>query len=185
MKSVQPARPVQPVNPDPRRPRSTKTTTVPTSVRQQAATRVLRRFRIVFNTVKSHFRDVERRTGVGGAKLWALSVIAETPGVGVGALASAMDIRQSTASNLVRSLIAQGYVAPRKGEQDRRTTLLTVLPAGAAILQRAPAPFTGVLPDALGRLDPAILDRLDQDLGTLIEVLEADIRAANIPLADL
>lgn len=32
-----------------------------------AAVRVLRQFRIVFNTVKSHFRQVERDTGIGGA----------------------------------------------------------------------------------------------------------------------
>jgi hypothetical protein len=63
--------------------------------------------------------------------------------------------------------------------------LLTVLPAGTAILQRAPGPFSGVLPDALGQLAPEILARLDQDLGTLIAALEADMRAANIPLADL
>ncbi len=176
---------VQPVKTAVGKARSTKSTTPSKARKQQAAARVLRRFRIVFNAVKSHFRDIERRTGVGGAQLWALSIIAGTPSVGIGALAAAMDIRQSTASNLVKSLIAQGYVQPRKGEQDRRTTLLTVLPAGTALLQRAPGPFSGVLPDALGQLAPEILDRLDQDLGTLIEALEADMRAANIPLADL
>jgi len=39
------------------------------------ATRVLRQFRVVFNAVKTHFRQVEREAGVGGAQLWALSVI--------------------------------------------------------------------------------------------------------------
>ena len=176
---------VQPVKITPRKARSGKSPRLSSPNENAAATRVLRRFRIVFNAVKSHFRDIERRTGVGGAQLWALSVIAKTPGVGIGALATAMDIRQSTASNLVKALIVHGYVEPRKGEQDRRTTTLTVLPPGRAILRRAPGPFTGVLPAALGRLDASLLDRLDQDLGTLIEALEADVRAANIPLADL
>jgi DNA-binding MarR family transcriptional regulator len=111
---------VQPVKTAADKARSTKSTAPSKSRKQKAAARVLRRFRIVFNAVKSHFRDIERRTGVGGAQLWALSIIAETPGVGVGALAVAMDIRQSTASNLVKSLIAQGYVEPRKGEQDEQ-----------------------------------------------------------------
>lgn len=152
---------------------------------QDPATRVLRRFRIVFNAVKSHFREIERQTSVGGAQLWALAVIAETPGVGMNALAKAMDIRQSTASNLVKSLIERGYVLPEKGEQDRRTTLLTLLPAGAAVLENAPAPFAGVLPVALTRLDPTVLLRLDQDLATLIAALEADERAAQTLLAEL
>ena len=152
---------------------------------QSSATRVLRRFRVVFNTVKSHFREIERLTGVGGAQLWALSVIADAPGVGVSALATAMDIKQSTASNLVKSLIASGYVVQKKGQPDRRTTSLTASASGLAVLQHAPGPFSGVLPDALVKLDPAILERLDRDLGALIETLEADMRAANIPLADL
>ncbi|HBZ08040.1 MAG TPA: MarR family transcriptional regulator, partial [Massilia sp.] len=71
-------------------------------------TRVLRQFRIVFNAVKNHFRQVERDAGLGGAQLWALSVIAQSPGIGVTDLARALDIHQSTASNLVRALGSRG-----------------------------------------------------------------------------
>lgn len=39
----------------------------------EASTRVLRQFRIVFNAVRSHFRQVEREAGIGGAQLWALT----------------------------------------------------------------------------------------------------------------
>ncbi|MBN8511136.1 MAG: MarR family transcriptional regulator, partial [Burkholderiales bacterium] len=83
----------------------------PDAASPDAPTRVLRRFRVVFNAVKTHFRQVEKRAGVGGAQVWALSIVAARPGVGVGALARAMDIRQATASNLVRSLVAGGWVA--------------------------------------------------------------------------
>ena len=48
-----------------------------------SSTRVLRQFRVVFNAVKTHFRQVEREAGVGGAQLWALSVIDRRPGIGV------------------------------------------------------------------------------------------------------
>ena len=41
----------------------------------------LRRFRRVFNAVKTHFQQVEKRAGVGGAQLWALSVIGARPGI--------------------------------------------------------------------------------------------------------
>jgi len=70
----------------------------------EPAARVLRRFRLVFNAVKAHFQQVERSAGVGGAQLWALSIIREHPGRGVNDLARAMDVKQSTASNLVRAL---------------------------------------------------------------------------------
>ena len=70
--------------------------------------RVLRRFRLVFNAVKTHFQQVEKKAGVGGAQLWALSVIHAHPGIGVNSLAAFMDVHQTTASNLVKALVAAG-----------------------------------------------------------------------------
>jgi len=147
-----------------------------------ASARVLRRFRIVFNSVKSHFREVEKKAGIAGAQLWALSVIRAQPGIGVSRLAQAMDIHQSTASNLVKPLLEQGLVVADRTEADRRAVRLQVSPAGARMLKRAPGPFTGVLPQALMRLDARTLARLDRDLGALIELLAADTGAGAIPL---
>jgi len=147
--------------------------------------RVLRQFRVVFNAVKTHFRQVEQSAGLGGAQVWALSVIRDQPGIGVKELARTLDIKQSTASNLVRGLLERGMVATLRDGPDRRTVALHVQDAGAQVLARAPAPFAGVLPDALSGLDPAILARLEADLGTLISLLDADADAGSVPLADL
>lgn len=73
--------------------------------------RVLRQFRVVFNAIKTHFRQVERDAGIGGAQLWALSVIQSTPDIGMNELARALDIHQSTASNLIKALIERGLMA--------------------------------------------------------------------------
>lgn len=146
---------------------------------------VLRRFRIVFNAVKTHFRQVEKNLGIGGAQLWALSLIQQHPGIGMGDLAQAMDIHQSTASNLVKGLVEHKLVTISKSATDRRAVVLTIQPAAAKLIKKAPAPFAGVLPDALARLDPATLKRLDKDLGKLIALLEADGSAANTPLGQL
>ena len=148
-------------------------------------TRVLRQFRIVFNSVKTHFRQVERDAGLGGAQLWALSVIAGSPGIGVTELSRALDIHQSTASNLVRTLGGRGLITAAREGQDRRGVALRALPAADALLQRAPMPFAGVLPDALASLDEETLRRLEQDLARLIEVLAADPESAQVPLAQL
>jgi len=150
-----------------------------------AETRVLRQFRVVFNSVKTHFRQVERDAGLGGAQLWALSEIAQSPGIGVTELARALDIHQSTASNLVRNLSARGLVDAVRGGADRRSVALHALPAGEALLARAPLPFAGVLPQALASLDAATLQRLEQDLARLIAVLAADPSSAQVPLAQL
>lgn len=150
-----------------------------------ATGRVLRQFRQVFNAVKTHFQQVEKKTGVGGAQLWALSIIRDQPGIGVNALAQAMDVHQSTASNLVKTLAEREYIVTSKAAQDRRSVQLHILPAGTRLLNKAPGPFTGVLPEALAKLDPATLVRLEEDLQELLAVLHTDERAANIPLGQV
>lgn len=149
------------------------------------AVRVLRRFRLVFNAVKTHFQQVEKRAGVGGAQVWALSIVQAQPGIGVGGLSRAMDIHQTTASNLVRALVSTDMLRVEKNSTDKRAVQLYLQPAGAQVLKRAPGPFSGVLPEALASLDAQTLERLDQDLAMLMTVLRADERAAGIPLAQM
>jgi len=148
------------------------------------AARVLRRFRLVFNAVKSHFRAVETKAGISGAQLWALSVVQAHPGIGVGDLARAMDIHQSTASNLLRALLEKSLVVAERGDEDRRAVQLKATARAAKVLAKAPGPFTGVLPEALARLDQRTLARLDRDLAVLIEELGADERGAGIPIGE-
>ncbi|MEJ5991677.1 MarR family winged helix-turn-helix transcriptional regulator [Ramlibacter sp. PS3R-8] len=160
-----------------------KTSTKPaTAGRVQPPARVLRRFRLVFNAIKAHFRSVEKKAGISGAQVWALSVVRDQPGIGVGDLARAMDVHQSTASNLLRALTDAGLVVSGRGAADRRAVQLEITPQGQRILKKAPGPFTGLLPDALQRLDTATLNRLDRDLGRLIDELGIDERGASFPL---
>jgi DNA-binding MarR family transcriptional regulator len=153
--------------------------------RNEREVRVLRRFRSVFNAVKTHFQQVEKQAGIGGAQVWALSLIEAEPGIGVGALARAMDVHQTTASNLVRSLVEAGLVVSRRSGTDRRASQLSATPAGQGVLARVPGPFTGVLPQALGRLDSETLKRLDADLLELLALLDADRRGERIPLSQI
>lgn len=148
----------------------------------QPPARVLRRFRLVFNAIKAHFRSVEKKVGISGAQVWALSVVRDQPGIGVGELARAMDVHQSTASNLLRALIDGELVVSGRGAQDRRAVQLQVTAKGVRVLKKAPGPFTGLLPDTLQRLDTATLNRLDRDLGKLIDELGIDERGASFPL---
>ena len=149
------------------------------------ATEALRKFRQVFNAVKNHFQQVEKKVGIGGAQVWALSLLQEQPGIGVNDLSNLMDIHQSTASNLVKSLVTSQFIEVKKNTKDKRIVKLYISPAGKSILKKAPAPFSGVLPHALLQLNPKVLRRLNNDLSDLLELLEADESAAKIPLANL
>lgn len=147
--------------------------------------KVLRRFRVVFNAVRSHFRQMEKEVGLGGAQVWALSIIADNPGIGMGGIAQAMDIHQSTASNLVKALQKKALIGIEKAQGDRRNVCIKLLTPGKKLLSKVQGPFTGVLPSALAELDPAVLKRLDRDLERLISVLDADESAGEIPLANI
>jgi DNA-binding MarR family transcriptional regulator len=187
------------VKSEPRRKRAgsaaSKTAKVANSARNAAPGRklpvkerpaqVLRRFRVVFNAIKTHFRQIEKGAGIGGAQLWALGIVRDHPDIGMTDLARSMDVHQSTASNLVKSLVERELIAVLKDGADRRTVALRILPLGRKVLRSVPGPFSGVLPDALASLDARTLSRLDEDLGRLIAVLGADERAAGIPLGDL
>ncbi len=157
----------------------------PTPADPPGAARVLRQFRLVFNVIKTHFQQVEKKVGVGGAQVWALHVVHQSPGIGMHALARAMDVRQPTASNLVKSLSDQHLLEVRREGPDRRAVQLHLLPPGLDVLERAPGPFAGVLPQALAELDAATLARLEEDLGELIGLLGANEQAAGIPLAQM
>ena len=146
---------------------------------------VLRQFRQIFNAVKTHFRQVENQAGLGGAQLWALGLVREHRGIGVSELARRMDVHQSTASNLVRSLTEKGLIATSKDEADRRSVQLSMLPAGTRALRASPGPFEGVLPDALRALDPELLARMQADLAVLIRALQAEGTDGQTPLSEM
>ena len=145
----------------------------------------LRQFRIVFNAVKTHFRQVEKDTGLGGAQVWALSLIQMSPGLGTGEIAARMDIHQSTASNLIKVLFNKELVTMSRSSADKRAVELRITPEGRKALKKMPGPFEGVLPNALRQLDEATLANLNRDLEKLVGLIAADDDAAQIPLANL
>lgn len=149
------------------------------------AVQVLRQFRVVFNAVRTHFQQMEKQTGIGGAQVWALSEIGANPGLSMNSLARSMDVHQSTASNLVRQLVKRELVLTEKSTADRRGVCLYLTPAANVLLKLVPGPHQGVLPQALRQLPPETLAHLSRGLSELIPALHADDSASNTPLADL
>jgi DNA-binding MarR family transcriptional regulator len=156
---------------------------LPARLKDDPASQVLRQFRLIFNTVRRHFQAMEKQSGMGGAQTWALSLVAQQPGLGVSQLAERMDVHQSTASNLIRSLIKSGHVHSEKSVHDKRVVELYVLPEGLKLLRKIPGPFAGVLPHALQNLDEITLIQLEKNLSELISRLEVDENAARTPIA--
>lgn len=146
------------------------------------ASNVLRQFRVIFNSVRKHLRATERVAGISSAHVWALGAIAERPGIRVNELAKALEVHQSTISNLLKTLVAKRLVTAERNPQDRRSVSLFTTAAGQKVLQRAPNPWSGVLPDALLELDPRAVKRLERDLAQLVAILSPKEDGAYLPL---
>ncbi len=153
---------------------------------RELAMAVLQQFRFIFKSVKKHFHWVERETGISGSQLWALAQIAAAPGLRVTELARALAIHQTTASNLVDKLVRGKLVRRKRKREDQRVVQLFLTPRGMAAVSKAPRPYEGVLPDALMRLPPADLRKLDVMLKSLAQNMRVrDASGRHTPLADI
>lgn len=147
---------------------------------------VLELFRIVFKSIRRHYRSVERRAGLSGAQLWALAQVAASPGIRVGKLARALAVHQSTASNLLRALEGAALILRRRLRNDQRSVQLFATSKGLGVLRRAPQPLIGVLQHALSDLSWSDLDVLHRQLTKLIASMRSkDVAARATPLSDI
>lgn len=147
---------------------------------------VLRKFRLIFGSVRQHFREIERSCGVSGSQLWMLNEISNSPGIGVSDLADRLSIHQSTCSQLLEKLVARGMIVKARNAKDQRCVGLSLSPSASGLLARAPGPAEGMLPKALGTMPEGSLLRLDASLNDLLQQLKVDDeRMADKPLSDL
>lgn len=152
----------------------------------RAATEALRQFRVIFGTVRQHFKAIEKACGVSGAQIWAMAALRQTPGMKVSELAQALSIHASTASNLLDKIEKAGLIRRERNTVDQRVVKLYLTEAGEKALEKAPQPLTGILTHALGQLPGDVLDRLNQDLAALIAQMGAiNTRDAQKPLSEL
>lgn len=146
----------------------------------------LQKFRLIIGAVRQHSRVLEASCGIGGAQVWMLATIADTPEITVSQLSQALSVHVSTASNLLEKLARAQLIERLRGEEDRRVVRIRLTEKGQDIVARAPRPLTGLLVDALEKLPSDALVRLDSDLQELIQQMNLlDQSAANEPLSNL
>jgi DNA-binding MarR family transcriptional regulator len=153
---------------------------------EELSVSVLKCFRVIYGSVRHHFRQVQRACGISGSQLWILHELVKEQGIGVSELAGKLSIHQSTCSQLVEKLVRAGYITKKRLSTDQRRVELSVTALGRRTLQRAPGPAEGVLPEALRELSKAELRSLHRSLRTVIGALDVhDEEAANRPLSDI
>ncbi len=147
---------------------------------------VLQQFRVIYGSMRRHFREVEERCGLSGSQMWVLQEVQHSPGIGVNELAGRLGIHQSTCSLLVEKLVAKQCLTKTRQHEDQRRVGLCVAPKGIEAIEALPGPAEGVLPEALGAVPEVVLNTLYINLSELIRHLPgSDGSFANMPLADM
>lgn len=153
---------------------------------KQSMIEVLKQFRLIYGSVRSHFQQIEATCGVSGSQIWMLHELQDAPGIGVSDLADRLSIHQTTCSQLIEKLVQRGYVVKTRSAADQRRVGLTTTRSAAAVLKAAPGPAEGLIPEALMGLSESTLESLTNNLAEVIEGLHLkDHQAAERPLADL
>lgn len=140
--------------------------------------RALQGFRMIFGSARTHDVEVRRAAGISGSQLWALAEIARCAGTSVNGLAECMALHQTTASNLVNSLVARNLIRRARDSADQRVVHLHVTKQGKDLLLRAPGPSSGLLMDALRHLEAAQLERLLKSLAVLVGAIKRTTTSA-------
>jgi DNA-binding MarR family transcriptional regulator len=147
---------------------------------------VLKQSRLIYASVKQHFREVERASGVSGAQLWLLQEIRSKLRIGVSDLAAQAPMHQSTCSTLVDKLCSLGLVVKTRIRDDQRRASLSLTQASTSLLAGVLGPAERILPSALKALPDVALSTLHVNLDNLIRNLPVrDEPSSDRPLADL
>ena len=89
------------------------------------------------------------------ADIDALAILADGAGRTVGALATATATRPSTLTSLLDRLTKRGYIMREQDPADRRSSLISLTPAGRSVAQHAAAEIADLDRQALATVTPA------------------------------
>lgn len=131
--------------------------------------------------LRAHRQAVATRHHLSPLQLELLAVVAAGPPpepLG-GTLARELAVSQPTVTDSLRALVDKGLVARTPDPADRRRTLVSVTPAGAALADQLTAADRTVR-DAIGALDPA---RQGELLDALLDVIARFVDAGVIDVA--
>jgi DNA-binding MarR family transcriptional regulator len=118
-------------------------------------------------------RKEDAASGVTGAQLSALSVLAFAGPLTMGALAAAEQVKPPTMSQLVGDLERLGLVARKP--LDRRSQEISLTRKGRQLMEAGRRRRLARLAKALDRLPPEQIDRLAQAAGLIVAMTDSSV----------
>ena len=137
------------------------------------AARVMDALRRSVRALRSANADAMRQFGIGAAQLFVLREIADAPGLSQAQLAERTHTSQSSVSEVVGRLVADGYVRRENATTDRRRSVLELTERGTAVASTIGIPVQQRLVAGLGALSR-------DECRTFADLYEAWLRAAGL-----
>ena len=135
-------------------------------------TDVIDSIRSIIRTLRVSGREAEQKLGISSAQLFILQALRETRELSINELADLTFTHQSSVSMVVARLAEGKLVARRSAENDARKVVVSLTPAGRAMLKRSPDAGQAKLVRALGSLPRAELAALADKLNALTTMVE-------------
>ncbi len=140
-------------------------------LRQELSDEAFSKLLRLVRTVQTGMQSIDGSFGLSGSQLWALWQISAEPGLRVTALAKALHIQPSTASNLLDKLETRELVRRERRDSDSRVVRLFLTNQGTDLVGKLPGPMRGRLRQALQRVPATTLQGLVAGLAAVLGLM--------------
>lgn len=134
-------------------------------------TRIVDSLRVIVKAMRISGRDAERKLGISGAQLHILQELQNRPSQSINELAARTYTHQSSVSMVVARLVDNRLATRSASSGDARKAVISLTPAGRAILKKSPGAAQGSVVTALQSMQQAELEELAESLQKLDELL--------------
>ena len=140
---------------------------------ESRAEEVFAKMLTIQRAIQSGMQAMDGSVGMSGSQLSAMWHISATPGLRVTALATAMCVQHSTASNLLDKLEKRDLIRRERNSQDQRVVSVFLTDRGHEIVKKMPGPLHVKLRNALRDLPESVLDSLGTGMTALLASLSS------------
>ena len=118
--------------------------------------------------------EIRKAYGISGKQLAVLRYLMESGPHSVHEISHYLYVRDATTSPLLERMETAGYVVRKRCSEDSRKVFVEPTDAGRELAARAPMSVTGRMRTRLPRLSVEELQRIDEALAKLSDIVEVD-----------
>lgn len=140
---------------------------------QSLALEATRKFLVLYRYLR-HYGRAMQCEGVRGRDMSTLRYLHETGPLTISQISEYLFISTSSASELVSRMEEAGYMSRRRSQEDSRVVYVELTPKGTQLADTTPTGGIPLLRERIKGLHQEQLNKIDEALTLLIQVMEID-----------